>query len=50
MIVAAQELYNDAGSIEVDANAKVSRADDNPDGGAYVAAWVWVNDEDADHA
>lgn len=35
------------GDLEVDENAIVSRADDNPDGGAYVQAWLWVSDEEA---
>jgi hypothetical protein len=34
----ARELYHEEGQIEVDADACVSVAD----GGAYVAAWVWV--------
>ena len=32
------------GDVEVDDNAIVSMSDD---GGAYVAAWIWVSDEDA---
>jgi hypothetical protein len=32
------------GELEVDANAIVSKGDDD---GAYVMAWLWVSDEDA---
>ena len=35
----AKKLYHEEGEIEVDSDACVSSADD---GGAYVAAWVWV--------
>jgi hypothetical protein len=35
----ARELYHDEGEIEVDADARVSRGNDD---GAYVEAWVWV--------
>lgn len=45
---AANRLHHDEGTLEIDDNAKVSRGDDNPDHGAYVAAWVWVPDEDVD--
>jgi hypothetical protein len=34
------------GEIEIDDDAKVSRSFDNEDRGAYVAAWLWVPDED----
>lgn len=47
MIEAARRLYEREGEIEIDDGAKVSRADDNPDAGAYVQAWVWVYDQDA---
>jgi hypothetical protein len=40
-VAAAKQLYDDEGRIEIDANAIVSRGDDN---GAYVSAWVWVKD------
>lgn len=45
----AREQYVIDGEIEVDDNAIVSRNDD-PDssGGAYIQAWVWVYDPDAD--
>lgn len=36
---AAAEMYEDEGTLEIDANAIVSRGDDP---GAYVQAWVWV--------
>ncbi len=48
MIEAAKAIYQDNRAVEVDDNAKVSRDDANPDHGAYVAAWVWVDDEDVD--
>lgn len=35
--------YHEAGTIEIDDGAPVSLSD----GGAYVQAWVWVDDEDA---
>lgn len=35
----AAEMYEEEGSLEIDANAPVSRGDDP---GAYVQAWVWV--------
>ena len=35
----ARELYREEGVLEIDANAKVSGSM----GGAYVAAWVWVD-------
>jgi hypothetical protein len=38
----AKERYEREGEIEIDANAQVSMGDDN---GAYVQAWVWVEDE-----
>jgi len=48
MIAAARSLYESEGEIEIDDNAKLSRADGNPDDGAFVQAWVWVSDEEAD--
>lgn len=42
-IAAAKRLHQREGTIEVDDNALVSISDD---GGAYVAAWVWVYDTD----
>ena len=43
MIVAARRLHQDDGEVEVDEGAMVSRGNDP---GAYVAAWVWVDDAD----
>lgn len=40
----ARAQYNRDGEVEIDDNAVVSRGDD---GGAYVAAWVWVDAQDA---
>ena len=47
MIAAARSLYQSEGEIEIDDNAKVSRAEGNPDNGALVQGWVWVSDEEA---
>jgi len=47
MIAAARSLYQSEGEIEIDDNARVSRAEGNPDNGAFVQAWVWVSDEEA---
>lgn len=41
---AAWEDHHCDGQIEIDDNAPVSLSDD---GGAYVQAWVWVDDERA---
>ena len=41
----ARAKYEDEGQIEIDEGAEVSRGDDP---GAYVQAWVWVADEDAE--
>jgi hypothetical protein len=42
----ARELYHEEGEIEVDSEACVSIGDSD---GAYVAAWVWVpNQEQSD--
>ena len=43
---AARRLYHNDGEIEIDEGAVVSRAEGNPDKGAYVQAWVWVYDSD----
>ena len=40
---AAKDAYGDPGLIEIDADAKVSHGDG---GGAYVAAWLWVDTPD----
>ena len=47
MIAAARSLYQSEGEIEIDDNAKVSKAEGNPDNGAFVQGWVWVSDEEA---
>ena len=47
MIAAARSQYQSEGEIEIDENAKLSRAEGNPDNGAFVQAWVWVSDEEA---
>jgi hypothetical protein len=47
MIAAARGQYQSEGEIEIDDNAKLSRAEGNPDFGAFVQAWVWVSDEEA---
>lgn len=46
-VKAAQRIHT-AGfeTLEVDDNALVSRTDGNPEKGAYIAAWIWVYDED----
>lgn len=41
---AADEQYGEEGSIEIDDDAQVSSAGD---GGAYVQAWVYVRDDEA---
>jgi len=44
---AAKKRYQRDGEIEIDDNAEVSFGDDP---GAYVQAWVWVPDEDANRS
>ena len=44
---AAKKLYHREGEVEIDENAKLSKALGNPDRGCYVEAWVWVSDEEA---
>lgn len=44
-IAAAKRLHESDGEIEIDTFAQVSRGD-SP--GAYVAAWVWVPNEEAE--
>lgn len=46
MVEYAQRVIAQDGQLEIDVSAEVSRDEDNPDRGAYVAAWVWVADED----
>ena len=43
-VAAAKEQYGDEGRIEVDDGAVVSRGKGAD--GAYVAAWVWVEDSE----
>lgn len=50
MVQTAQERYHRDGEIEIDEGATVSRAPGNPNRGAYVQAWVWVDDEDGEEA
>ena len=46
-IKVAQHFHACCGNtLGVDDNAKVSRCGN---GGAYVQAWIWINDEDAEH-
>jgi hypothetical protein len=47
-IQAAKALFEQEGKLEIDADAKVSR-NEGGDDGAYVQAWVWVENEDATH-
>ena len=47
MVRAAQYLIAQEGVIEIGINAKILRARKNPDKGAYVEAWVWVDDDEA---
>jgi hypothetical protein len=47
IIAAARSQYQSEGEIEIDDNAKHTRAEGNPDDGAFVQAWVWVSDEEA---
>src|SRR3990167_1944713 len=51
LIAAAQRLYHDEGTIEVGDghnpdSVEVSRGGDDDETGAYVQAWVWVDDAD----
>lgn len=41
---AAKRLHESEGQLEIDNGATISVSDD---GGAYVQAWVWVTDEEA---
>ena len=41
---AASRQYQKDGEVEIDQLAPVSKAEGNPDKGAYVQAWVWVYD------
>ena len=42
--IAIAQHYSE-GTLEIDDNAKVSRAEGNEDKGAYVEAWIWVPDQ-----
>lgn len=42
-VAAARRLHTVEGECEIDDDAKVSISSD---GGAYVQAWVWVDDDD----
>jgi hypothetical protein len=42
---AARRDHHKDGECEVDENALISKGED---GGAYVQAWVWVDDSDCD--
>lgn len=46
-VAAAERLYYDGGTIEIDNDARVSRTAGNLEQGAYVLAWVWVEDAEA---
>lgn len=39
---AAKEHYEEEGILEIDENARVSRATEEH--GAYVEAWIWIDD------
>jgi hypothetical protein len=43
---AAERIHADEGTLEIDDDAKISKSDDPESNGAYVAAWVWVYDDD----
>lgn len=45
LILAAKRLHEEEGELEIDYDAKISRASDER--GAYVQAWVWVAYDDA---
>jgi hypothetical protein len=38
----ARRIYHEEGTLEIDEDAIVSQSE----GGCFVAAWVWVPDED----
>lgn len=44
-VKAAKQLHHDEGTLEVDDAAQVSI--DDPEVGAYVMAWVWVDSDEA---
>jgi hypothetical protein len=48
ILAEARRLHAVEGELEIDEGARISRAKGNPDGGAYVQAWVWVPDAPGD--
>lgn len=46
----ATKKFYDEGFFEIDDSAPVSRAEGNPDRGAYVQAWVWIPDPDEEES
>ena len=44
----ARMQYQDDGAIEIDGNAKISQGADGQ--GSYVAAWLWVYNQDKEDA
>lgn len=44
---AARRLFNDEGTLEIDDFLSGSEQVSESEGGAYVKAWVFVRDEDA---
>lgn len=44
----AREQHEDEGTLKFDDMPAISRADGNPENGAYVAAWVWVPDDEGE--
>lgn len=45
---AVRHEYGNDGEIEIDDNAEVSDASDNAgEPGAWVAAWIWMSEQDA---
>ena len=40
----ARKRFQDEGYFEIDDSAPISQAEGNPDRGAYVQAWVWIED------
>lgn len=42
--IAIAQHYQE-GTLEIDDNAKVSRAEGNEDKGTYVEAWIWIPDQ-----
>lgn len=47
MVAAASLEWEDEGVLEFDDEPVISRAEGNPDKGAYIQCWVWVADKDA---